>query len=115
MVHDQLAAAGAQATIDVDLSSPRLLAAIEQHAPDVLVIGVPTHPTPPSAVAAIERLLEELRESHPNLPVLLASTTAGAAPPELQRALPGVPVLQHIDGAVPVVEELMTAREHALG
>jgi methanogenic corrinoid protein MtbC1 len=115
MVHDQLAAAGCQATIDVDLSNARLLAAIEHHAPDVLVIGVPTHTTLASAGAAIERLLEELRESHPNLPVLLASTTAGAAPLELQQAHPGVPALQRIDAAVAAVEELMSAREHALG
>ncbi|HWX44532.1 MAG TPA: HD domain-containing phosphohydrolase [Solirubrobacteraceae bacterium] len=111
MVHDQLAAAGCQTTIDIDLSNPRLLAAIEHHAPDVLVIGATTA----SAGAPLERALDELRESHPNLPVLLGSAAAGAAPEELQRAHPGVPTLRRIDGALAAVDELMAAREHALG
>jgi methanogenic corrinoid protein MtbC1 len=111
MVHDQLAAAGYQATIDVELSNPRLLASIEHHAPDVLVIGV----TAAALGAPLERLLGELRESDPNLPLLLAGAAPGAAPQELQRAQLGVPVLERIDGALAAVEGLMTARAHALG
>ena len=48
-------------------------------------------------------------------PILLAGAATGAAAPELQRAHPGIPALQRIDGALAAVEELMAAREHALG
>jgi len=68
-----------------------------------------------SATPMLERLLEELRESHPQLPVLLGSASAGAAPGEPAHSHPGVRVLERIDLAVPAVEELLAAREHALG
>jgi methanogenic corrinoid protein MtbC1 len=112
MVHDQLAAAGYQTTLDTDVSAERLQAAIERHAPAVLVLGA-------SAVALgapLEELLDELREQHSGLPVLLAGAATGAAPGELLHAPPaGTPLLERIDGAVPAVEELLRARAHVLG
>lgn len=111
MVHDQLAAAGYQTTIEADISPARLIAAIEDQAPDLLMLG--TDPT--FAEQALERLLEDLRERRPEVPVLVGSTSAGAASEEIQRAAPGVRVLERIELAVPAVEELLAEREHALG
>jgi methanogenic corrinoid protein MtbC1 len=111
MVHDQLAAAGYQTTIEADIAPARLIAAIEDQTPDLLMLG--TDPT--FAEQALERLLEDLRERHPEVPVLVGSTSAGAASEEIQRAAPGVRALERIELAVPAVEELLAEREHALG
>ncbi len=111
MVHDQLAAAGYQTMLDTELSPARLAAAIDSHSPDLVVIGS----SAAAATPTLERLLGELRESHPRIPVLLGSAGAGAAPGEPGHAHPGVRVLERIDLAVPAVEELLAAREHALG
>ncbi|HEY2768418.1 MAG TPA: HD domain-containing phosphohydrolase [Solirubrobacteraceae bacterium] len=111
MVHDQLAAAGYQTTIEADISPERLIAAIEDQAPDLLMLGT----DPSFAEQALERLLEDLRERRPDVPVLVGSTSAGAASEEIQRAAPGVRVLERIELAVPAVEELLAEREHALG
>ncbi|HEY3758162.1 MAG TPA: HD domain-containing phosphohydrolase [Solirubrobacteraceae bacterium] len=110
MVHDQLAAAGYQTTLDTELSATRLGTAIDSHTPDLVVIGA-------SAAAApeLDRLVDELRENHPRIPILVGGASAGAAPGELQQAHSGVRVLERIDLAVPTVEELLAAREHALG
>jgi HD-GYP domain-containing protein (c-di-GMP phosphodiesterase class II) len=126
MVHDQLAATGWQTTFETDLSPARLRAAIDHHAPDVLVIGLPTHPIPagpgsaldsPAASAgpALGRLVEALRESHPQLPILLGGAAEGAAPEELRRAYPGVRALERLDGSAAAVEELLASREPAIG
>jgi methanogenic corrinoid protein MtbC1 len=112
MVHDQLAAAGYQATLETDLDTARLATSIERHTPEILVLGA----TAACVGSAIERLLEELRESHPGLPILLGGAATGAAPGELQQTrLAGVLVLERIDRAVPAIEELLAARAHALG
>ncbi len=111
MVHDQLAAAGYQTTLDTELSPARLAAAVADHDPDLIVIGA----TAASATPTLDPLVDELRESHPDIPVLLGGAADGAAPGELQQPHPGVRVLERIDLAVPAVEELLAAREHALG
>jgi methanogenic corrinoid protein MtbC1 len=112
MVHDQLAAAGYQTTLDTDLSPARLAATIERHTPDVLVLGV----TAAAVGPPLRALLEELHESHPRLPLLLGGAATGAAPGELQQnQAVGVPLLERIDRAVPVVEELLATRTPALG
>jgi methanogenic corrinoid protein MtbC1 len=118
MVHDQLAAAGYQTTLDTELSHARLASAIDSHTPDLVVIGA----TAVTSAPTLDRLVEELRESHPRIPILLGGASAGAAPGELQQAHSGVGVLEsgvrvleRIDLAVPAVEELLAAREHALG
>jgi methanogenic corrinoid protein MtbC1 len=111
MVHDQLAAAGYQTTLDSDLSPARLAAAIDSHSPDLVVIGAAAS----SAKPALDDLVEELRGCHPQVPLLIGAAAAGAAPGELQRDHPGVRVLERIDLTVPAVEELLAARTHALG
>ncbi len=111
MVHDQLAAAGYQTVLDVNLSPQRLAAAIANHLPDVLIIGVASAPAKPD----LDQLVDELREGHPGVAILLAGLTAGAAPGELQRAYSGVRLLERIDQAVPAVEDLLGSREHAMG
>jgi hypothetical protein len=79
--------------------------------PDVLVIGATSCTTKPS----LDQLVDELRETHPDLPMLLAGITAGAAPGELQRDPPHARLLERIDLAVSTVEDLLGSREHALG
>jgi HD-GYP domain-containing protein (c-di-GMP phosphodiesterase class II)/methanogenic corrinoid protein MtbC1 len=111
MVHDQLAAAGYQTALDTNLPPQRIAAAIDRHAPDLLVIGA----TSSSTKSALDQLVDDLRETHPEVPVLLAGITAGATPGELQRDPPHVPLLERIDLAVPTVEELLGSRTHALG
>jgi HD-GYP domain-containing protein (c-di-GMP phosphodiesterase class II) len=111
MVHDQLAAAGYQTTLETDISPARLIAAIDDHTPDLLMLGA----DPALEEPVLERLLEELRERYPQVPVLVGSANGGAARGELQRPAPGVGVLERIELAVPAVEELLAAREHALG
>jgi len=110
MVHDQLAAAGYQTTLDTELSSTRLGTAIDSYTPDLVVIGASS-----AAAPVLDRLIEELRESHPRIPILLGGASAGAAPGDLQQAYSGVRVLERIDLAVPAVEELLAARQPALG
>jgi putative two-component system response regulator len=111
MVHDQLAAAGYQTALDTNLSSQRLNTVIVQHAPDVLVVGA----TSSSTKLILDQLVDELRETHPEVSILLCGVTAGAATGELQRDPPQVRLLERIDLAVPTVEELLGSREPALG
>ncbi len=112
MVHDQLAAAGYQTTLDTDVSAERLHTTIEHHTPALVVLGA--NATAPGV--PLEELLDELREHHPGLPVLLAGAATGAAPGELLHAPPaGTPTLERVDGAVPAVEGLLRARAHVLG
>jgi len=113
MVHDQLAAAGFQTALDTELSAERLSAVIDSQAPDVIVLGASMSST---AVQALDRLVGELRASHPETPILIEGPAAGRLP----RVHPGVRVLERIDRSVPAVEELLAARrsparEHALG
>ncbi len=111
MVHDQLAAAGYQTTLEPQVSPERVTGAVEDHPPDVLVLGA--DPELPDDV--LDRLLETLGERHPGLPVLLGSASAGAALNGLARhAREGVHVLERIELAVPAVESLLAEREHAL-
>jgi HD-GYP domain-containing protein (c-di-GMP phosphodiesterase class II) len=110
MVHDQLAAAGFQTTIDNELSEARLVATIDDHAPDLVVLGAAARCSRP----ALEALLEELRDREPDVPVLLAGATGGVAPVALDRVPPGVRVLERVDRAVAAVEELLAARAPAV-
>ena len=74
MVHDQLAAAGYQTTLDAELSprgcSPR---STTRH-PDLVVIGATAAATP-----AVDQRVEELRESHPDIPIVLGGAAEAAA------------------------------------
>jgi methanogenic corrinoid protein MtbC1 len=107
MVHDQLAAAGFQTTLDPDLTADRLDAVMKTKAPELIVLGA----SDPDEVAMLEGILAELRKTHPKIPIVLG----GAVLADLPRRHEGVKVLERLDDSVPAVERLLTAREHALG
>jgi methanogenic corrinoid protein MtbC1 len=111
MVHDQLAAAGYQTTLDTELSPARFAAAVEEHTPDLVVIGA----TAGFARPTLDQLVEALHRSHPRIPVLIGGAAGGVAPGELRQTDTSMRVLERIDQSVPTVEELLAEREHALG
>jgi methanogenic corrinoid protein MtbC1 len=100
MVHDQLAAAGYHASFETDVSVEHLLARVESQSPDVVILGATIVP----AVESVARAVKELRENHPDVPVMLR----GAA---VSQGLPGehpeMRVLERIDESVAAVEELL--------
>jgi methanogenic corrinoid protein MtbC1 len=101
MVHDQLAAAGYQTSFQTEVSVEQLLATVGNQSPDVIILGATMAP----AVASVARAVKELRESHPDIPVMLR----GAA---VSHGLPGerpdMRVLERIDESVTAVEELLS-------
>jgi methanogenic corrinoid protein MtbC1 len=103
MMHDQLAAAGYQTILDSELSVERLRASVESQAPDLIVLGS----TVPGSADAIEVAVRDLRESHPEIPIVLGGVAVGGA---LPREHEGMRVLERIDESVGVVEELLAAR-----
>ena len=107
MVHDQLAAAGFQTTLDLELGLDALEAAIQSQAPEVVVLGANVA----SAAEAAEQLVQELRRRHPSIPVLLG----GSAIPTSLRERGDVRFLRRVDEAVPTVEQLLAARARTLG
>jgi methanogenic corrinoid protein MtbC1 len=111
MVHDQLAAAGFQTTLHTDLSAARLGTLIESHTPQLIVLGA----TEPAADEALGALIEALRESHPATPLLVGGAAMGTLAGELRSDDEKVRVLESIEESVPAVEELLAAREPALG
>ncbi|HST56226.1 MAG TPA: HD domain-containing phosphohydrolase [Solirubrobacteraceae bacterium] len=107
MVHDQLSAAGFQTTLDTDLTEDRLSTVMETKSPELIVLGA----SDPAEVQALERIIGELRKTHPAVPIVLG----GAVLADLPRRHQNVQVLERIDESVPAVEQLLTARSHALG
>jgi methanogenic corrinoid protein MtbC1 len=99
MVHDQLAAAGFRATLDLELGASQLQATIRSKAPQVIVLGVNAS----TAGFAVEGIVRELRERHPSIPVLVG----GSAIPARLRRREDVRFLARVDEAVPAVEELL--------
>jgi HD-GYP domain-containing protein (c-di-GMP phosphodiesterase class II)/methanogenic corrinoid protein MtbC1 len=100
MVHDQLAAAGYHTSFETEVSVEQLLAKVDSQSPDVVILGA----TMASAVESVARAVRELRDSHPDVPVMLR----GAA---VSEGLPGeqsdMRVLERIDESVAAVEELL--------
>jgi methanogenic corrinoid protein MtbC1 len=107
MVHDQLAAAGFQATLDLELGVEQLEAAIGSQAPEVVVLGANVA----SAGSVAEAVVEELRQRHPSIPVLLG----GSAIPKTLRERGDVRFLRRVDEVVPTVEQMLAARQGSLG
>jgi methanogenic corrinoid protein MtbC1 len=103
MVHDELAAAGFQTTLDLELGLEQLQAMFASEAPQVLVLGANAS----AAAAAVELL----RERDPSIPILLGGE---AIAPRL-RERGDVRFLARVDEAVPTVERLLQAREGSLG
>jgi len=100
MVHDQLAAAGYHTSFETEVSVEQLLATVDSQSPDVVILGA----TIASAVESVARTVKELRDSHPDIPVMLR----GAA---VSEGLPGeqsdMRVLERIDESVAAVEDLL--------
>ena len=106
MVHDELAAAGYQTIFDTDLSGEQLLVMVESQSPDVVVLGA----TVPSASSSVELALRDLRESHPDIPIMLGGAAVGGSLPRDRR---GMRVLERIDESVEAVEEVLATSSHA--
>ncbi len=107
MVHDQLAAAGFQTTLDLELGPEQLQGVIQSLAPEVIVLGA----NGASAGPVAEQLVEELRQRHPTIAVLLG----GSAIPATLRRREDVRFLRRVDEAVPTVEQVLAARQRTLG
>ena len=101
MVHDQLAAAGYRTMFDTRLSVERLPAAVESQSPDLIVLGSSLA----EAAEAVEDTLNELRERHPEIPIILEGTAAR----DFVIARSGLSVLERIDESVEAVEQLLAA------
>jgi HD-GYP domain-containing protein (c-di-GMP phosphodiesterase class II)/methanogenic corrinoid protein MtbC1 len=102
MVHDQLAAAGYRTIFDSDLSFERLTAAVLSESPDLIVLGASVG----EAGEEMDVTLRDLRESHPDIPIMLEGAAAGG---ELASPRAGVSVLERLDESVEAVESLLGA------
>ena len=100
MVHDQLAAAGFQTIFDTDLSPTQLLELVDSRAPDLVLVGA----TEPAGPGSVEETLQELRLSHPELPIVLSGPAFGGSLPRERR---GMRVLERIDQTVEAVEDVL--------
>jgi methanogenic corrinoid protein MtbC1 len=106
MVHDEIAAAGYQTIFDTDLSGEQLLVMVESQSPDVVVLGA----TVPSGSDSVEIALRDLRESHPDLPIMLGGSAVGGSLPRDRR---GMRVLERIDQSVEAVEQVLATSSPA--
>jgi HD-GYP domain-containing protein (c-di-GMP phosphodiesterase class II)/methylmalonyl-CoA mutase cobalamin-binding subunit len=106
MMHDQIAAAGFETALEIDLSSGTLGPTAAAQNPDLIVLGA-TDGEDPEAIA---RAVEELHGAHPEIPILLGGTAVGGATPASQN---GMRVLERIDEAVEAVEEQLATRSQA--
>lgn len=106
MMHDQLSAAGFRTILDAHVAPSALTAAVENHAPDVIVVGA-------SAAGSeddFEAAMRELRAGHGEIPIVLGGAAAGGAMP---RGDHGIRVLERIDESVQAVEECLAERAPA--
>jgi methanogenic corrinoid protein MtbC1 len=123
MVHDQLAAAGFQVTLANDLSPEEILREIHSSAPDAVVLGIAPRGAPGSDAGtdagSIQSLVLELRESRPDIPVLLSRPVLepeeSGEGRERQEDLHGVRVLARVDRSVATLEDLLAAPRQAVG
>lgn len=108
MIHDQLAAAGFQTTIDPSLSIEDLRSAIETKAPDFVVLEVSSSMDADVVKDAVSALRQGALEK---IPIILWSVTQAAD--RLSHEVPGTLLLEQVSQSVSVVEGLI-AREHAI-
>ncbi len=101
MVHDQLAAAGYHTSFETEVSVEQLLATVANQSPDVIILGATMAP----AVESVVRAVKELRESHPDIPVMLRGAAVSDGLPGEH---PDMRVLERIDESVAAVEELLS-------
>lgn len=105
MVHDQLAAAGFQTTIDTGVSAQRLDAVVKSQSPRVVVIGA----TYSALTPTVEEIVTQLGREHPAVGVLLG----GAAVPRRLKDRQGA-YLTKIGEVVPAVEAILSAKQGVL-
>ncbi len=105
MAHDQLVAGGFRATLVSDVSPERLTATIENQEPDVFILGGIAS----SVAPAMQRLLSDMRERYPELPVVIG----GSAASHIRSDRGGVLVLEHIEQCVTTVEHVLAGRRDA--
>jgi HD-GYP domain-containing protein (c-di-GMP phosphodiesterase class II) len=103
MVHDELAAAGYKTTLDIGLPADRLSDTVESESPDLVVLGA----TAPGSGDAVDLAMRKLRDSHPELPIVLAGIAVGGS---LPRDCRGMRVLERIDESVEASEQMLSAR-----
>jgi len=106
MVRDQLAAAGYETILDTNLSAERLPRVVEAQSPDLIVLGAATE----AEAQAVEHAVEDLRASHPDIPIVLGGAPVGASP-ICQRG--DTRVLERIDESVEAVEDLLAVASPA--
>ncbi len=106
MVHDQLAAAGYRTIFDTEVSGERLLDAVENQSPDLVVLGA----TVAGDSEAIDVALREVRRSHPEIPIVLGGPAVGGS---LPRERADMRVLERIDESVEAVEDLLAGTTSA--
>jgi methanogenic corrinoid protein MtbC1 len=106
MVHDEIAAAGYQTIFDTDLSGEQLLVMVESQSPDLIVLGATT----PGVSDSVELALRDLRESRPDIPIMLGGAAVGGSLPRERR---GMRVLERIDEAVQAVEDVLATSDAA--
>ena len=99
-MHDQLAAAGYHTSFETEVSVEQLLATVANQSPDVIILGATMAP----AVESVVRAVKELRESHPDIPVMLRGAAVSDGLPGEH---PDMRVLERIDESVAAVEELL--------
>jgi HD-GYP domain-containing protein (c-di-GMP phosphodiesterase class II)/methanogenic corrinoid protein MtbC1 len=100
MMHDQLAAAGYKTILDTHLSVERLRVMVESESPDLIVLGATTGVD----AQALERAVDDLRASHPDIPIVLGGGAVGGGLPYERH---GTRVLERIDESVEAVEEIL--------
>jgi methanogenic corrinoid protein MtbC1 len=103
MMHDQLAAAGYRTALEANLAPAGLGAAVENHAPEVVVLGAAA----PGSERELELAVADLRSAHGEVPIVLAGIAAGGEVPHDHH---GMRVVERIDESVEAVEGVLAAR-----
>jgi hypothetical protein len=89
-------------SFETDLSASVLLALVDAVSPDLLVIG----PDEERSEAFLTAVVRELRQAHPNLPIVLGGPAVGGGLPHERD---GVVVLERIDATVGAVEHALAS------
>ena len=79
---------------------------VESQAPDLVVLGA----TAAGDTDSVEIALRDLRNSHPEIPIVLGGPAVGGS---LPRERDGMRVLERIDESVQAVEELLASTASA--